>query len=120
MDIKNHLDSFIDSFVEKDRRDRWHFLFQKNDEKTKHNSYKLLNDLDRRFCKRNDDLESLNTLTVEGVFYDIGSDDPTVSVLSEILKEQNYFDAVFSINAGKLAVFLFHEGHKYVLKKSNH
>jgi len=36
--------------------------------------------------------------------------------LREVLDRQPHFDAIFSIRPGKLAVFLFHERKRYVVR----
>jgi hypothetical protein len=35
--------------------------------------------------------------------------------LTGLLEAGRHFDAIFSVEAGRLAVFIFHEGQRYVL-----
>jgi len=118
IDIEEHIEKFVDSFVLKQRRERWHFLFKKNDTKTYHSSYKLLKDLSPEYRVRDDQLKTIDNIEVQGVIYDIGREKPRIDNLKQVLKEHTYFDAIFSIIPGKLAIFFFHEGEIFVLRKS--
>ena len=116
--IEEHIEKLVDSFVLKNRRERWHFLFKRNDIKTYHNSHKLFNDLSPDYRKRDDELKTIVNLDVQGFIYDIGREKPRIGNLKQMLKEYTCFDAIFSIIPGKLAIFFFHEGEIFVLRKS--
>lgn len=113
-----HLVAFVNTFVRKDRRNRWKFLFEQNSDKTYHNSHKLLKDLAGEYLVRDDTLQSVSDLCVQGVFYPIGREEPRVERLDQVLEGDPFCDAIFSIDPGRLAIFFFHEFETYVLKRA--
>jgi hypothetical protein len=115
---EKHLVAFVNAFVRKDRRSRWHFLFEQNSDKAYRNSHKLLNDLAREFVIRDDALQNVSNPYQQGVFYPIGREEPRVETLDQILKGDPFCDAIFSIDPGRLAIFFFHEFETYVLKRA--
>lgn len=119
LDPKKHLTAFVDAFVSNARKDRWHYLFEKNSHRTCLNSHKLLTALDTRYIVRDDGLNTIKSHNVKGVFYRIGRGDPEVDDLRHILEDDPYCDAIFSIVPGKLAIFFFHEIETYVLNRSD-
>lgn len=116
IDIDIHLNSFIKAFVLPSKQERWQFLFDKNNKKTRQHSAMIWNHLDHELMVRDDEFKTLLSLDVMGVFYQIG-DEKRIANLQDLLKEPMYGDRIFSIEAGKLALFLFHENENYILTK---
>ena len=115
MEINNHLNLFVKSFVEKRRQERWiNFLCNRPKQTYKHSS-DLLNHLDNKFYTEVDSVESIPE-NGKGVFYDF-SDEPEIISFSEASEKGWYQDAIFSYKPGKLAVYFFHEGWIFLCKR---
>ncbi len=114
----DHIVKFVESFVQNERKNRWLYLLEKDTEKLRMNSSKILKDLDAKFVVRDDDLKGIPSHKIKGVFYNIGDQEAKEVSLEEIVCGKHYFfDAIFSIEAGKKAIFLFHERENYVLNR---
>jgi len=114
-EIQHHLDLFATSFVEKARVERWNLILTKHKPKNYKHSAKLYDHLDRTCCVRNDDLNYVAKDDVLGVYYDF-LEEAELITFAEAKKRGMGRDAIFSIFAGKLAVYFFHECENYVLK----
>jgi lipoprotein NlpI len=112
---RDHILAFFDAFLQDSRRERWIYLFENDQEKLRRNSSKLLHDLNSECLVEDKHLRAILNHDVQGVFYDIGRKEASWQNLEQVLERQPHFDAIFSIEPGKLAVFLFHEGQRYVL-----
>lgn len=115
--IETHLNAFIKTFIHPSKRERWQFLFDKNNKKTRQHSAMIWNHLDHELMVRDDEFKTLPSMDIIGVFYHIG-DEKRIANLQDLLKEPMYGDRIFSIEAGKLTLFLFHENENYILRKS--
>ena len=119
---REHLEEFARSFVLKIRRDRWFSKLRKHDIRNLAKSSSLHEHLDLEnaeiICV--DDASDIFPGDTQGVFYDF-FDEPSNISYREALVESVGTDAIFSVNAGKLAVYFFHEGDVCVFgrKKSN-
>jgi hypothetical protein len=106
--VDYHLSSFVKSFVEKKRQERWlHFLCNRPKKTYKH-SAKLLNHLDERYYKEVDNIECIPD-DASGVFFDFW-DSPKIIKFNEAFDKGMNEDAIFSYKPGKLAIYFFHEG----------
>ena len=114
---QKHMELFAKVFVEKNRRDRWVGILTKHKNKNFSLSSKLFDHLNRNLCSRNDELEGVTANSTKGVFYNF-YDEPIEITFEEAKEIGNGIDAVFSIKAGSLAVYFFHEMENYVCKKT--
>lgn len=115
--IDKHIEAFVKSFVIWHKQDRWRMLLAKNNQKTLRQSHKLLGHLDPNFMTKDDELSSLDTMDVYCVFYNVGRDEPYKAHLQTIVQADIWGDCIFSIDAGKKAIFMFHHGENFILEK---
>ena len=114
--IKEHMVAFSKEFIKKERADRWMGILSSHKPKNLKHSSKLYDHLDRDYMSRNDELLSVTSDDKIGVFYDF-FDAPVKVTFGEAKEMGDGRDAIFSIAAGKHAVFFFHENENYELKK---
>ena len=117
---KEHFSEFAKAFIEKEFVDRWiHFLLEKPEK-----AYLELVKFERHRNMQNTDwldessLENIfgdNYQNVQGIYFD--GDEPEKLSLSEAFDRGSGNDAIFSIRAGKLAIFFFHEAEIFICKK---
>ena len=112
--VSEHFTGFVNSFVEKHRRERWLHLLLKRPEQIYTNSHKLHNHLDWSSCSKLKDESELNP-KAKGVYYGF-SDEPVVLTVAEAFMVGPERVGVFSIVPGKLAIYFFHELENYLCK----
>jgi hypothetical protein len=115
MDIEQHLATFAAAFVVPAKRSRWIELLARRGRNAFHNSSKLMDALDARYCVRVDGALGLD-LPRLGVFYDFYSD-PTIKTLADALAEGSNHDAIFSLEPGRLAIHFSHEGWVWLCRR---
>src|SRR4051812_24102253 len=111
INIEHHLMSFVEAFVIGPKKDRWKLLLAKRGKNTFRDSHKLQAALDVRYCARTQETDHPTAATM-GVFFDFHIE-PVVITEAEANQRCGYphsRDAVFSIVAGQLAYYFFHEG----------
>jgi len=113
--IDIHLSSFVKSFVEKKRQERWLHFLCKRPKQTYKNSANLLNHLDERFYKEVDEIDNIPN-NGKGVFFDFYNP-PKIIDFKEAFEEGVNEDAIFSYKPGELAVYFFHEGWIFLCEK---
>src|SRR5262245_59143414 len=106
---REHILAFLNAFVITNRRERWRHLYEKNPRKFNAAGGELLDDLDPELAILDLHLNFVKDREALGVLYEFRSGKAVVVKLSEVLAKQPHFDAIFSIEPGKLAVFMFHE-----------
>lgn len=115
IDIQNHLKMFAQAFVQERRRERWEeFLTTRPARVFKHSS-DLLAHLEPGVYRREKDLSSICKPNTLGVFYDFHGEPKVVSFM-DAQREGAGSDAIFSIDAGRFAIYFFHEGESYVCR----
>ncbi len=112
-----HVGGFIDSFIRKDRRDRWRFLLLEPSVKTSRTSHKLFDDIDR---SKSTELKYPYTSPIEtkigrGV-YDDFKGKPKYLTYEETTIVAPNTDSMYSMIAGKQAMFWFHEGEVFLFE----
>lgn len=120
--ISRHLSEFAKSFVEKDWIERWlHFLIEKPEkafmELVKFERHR--NKKTTSYFENNFELEKLlgkDFEKVKGIYFD-GFDKAEELSLFEAFESGQGKDALFSIQAGRLAIFFFHEGEIFLCNK---
>jgi hypothetical protein len=105
---QQHMAAFVHSFVVKSRRDRWLYQLSKRPARVYASSHKIYDDLDRARCSLVKDEGSLGNLRGDGIYYEF-RDEPKVLSVQDALAIGSGHDAIFSLVAGKVAVFFFHE-----------
>ncbi len=110
-----HLKAFVHSFVIKVRRARWEELLCKRPKKIFEMSHKLEDVLEKRFCSLTSQVNQYKTKTV-GLYYDF-SESPLLVTGEDALLLGTDRDAIFSLVAGKKALFFFHEGRVWACSK---
>lgn len=104
---------FIQSFIEKDRRERWtHFLLNNPSKAYKH-SAKLEQHLDKRCCTEIKTHELQVNKSVQGIYFDF-SDPPISATLIDSCILGDYSDGLFISSTDKLAIYFSHEGRAWV------
>lgn len=114
---REHLDAFVDAFVVRDKKDRWKTLLARRGAKGIAESHKLREALDPRFCTRVT-LEDVASLTANRacVFFDFSSDPEETTAKPAIARGKDT-DAIASFDAGRLAVYFFHEGEVWLCRR---
>jgi len=115
--IVEHFSAFIDVFVQKSRRERWHYLLQRpnNPKKWRNLPNKLENHLDSERCTyveySNIEIACdnfINTVpnkaTDMGVYFDL-TNPPLVLCIADAFTVGAGDDAFFSLIPGKIAVY---------------
>ncbi len=105
--ITEHFTSFVNSFVQKHRRERWLHLLLKRPKQIYGNSHKLHNHLERSRCSQWNNTNPLNPKS-KGVFYGF-RDEPIILTVADAFLVGTDNDAIFSITPGKSAIYFFHE-----------
>jgi hypothetical protein len=117
VEAEKHLRAFAASFIDKNYTDRWIHITIEKPEKAKYEMHKLERHLNPTYCKMMADVEAFPVSLAEaygskqGVYFD-GTEPAQRMTAPEAasLAEERNVDAMFSIAAGKLAIFFFHEG----------
>jgi hypothetical protein len=115
MDIDRHLAAFIDAFVVPARRERLHYVISHRGKNARKEGVTLLSHLDPRHCRQVDGDFELDQ-TTRGVLYDFRHE-PTLASLAEAIDVANGNDVIFSIEPGKLAVHISHEGWSWLCRR---
>lgn len=115
-DIERHLAGFVDAFVVRERRERWHYLLSHRRKNTYKNSATLMEHLDARFCARVDGAFGVEPHAM-GVFYDFHTHPPEVMTFLEAEKRGDGQDAIFSLVPGRLAIHWSHEGWSWLCRR---
>lgn len=112
---RQHLTGFIDTFIMKDRRDRWRFLLLNPSVKTSRTSHKLYDDFDRSKSTGLKYPFALPTATTvaRGVYDDLQGL-PKYLTYDEATIVAPNTDGIYSFIAGELAMFWFHEGEVFL------
>lgn len=106
---ETHIIAFVNSFVERNRRDRWLHLLLKRPKKLFRNSHKLHDCLDKTRCAESLEPDSLED-EMTGMFCDFWSDsNPILVSARRAIELGTGHDALFSVSPGKHAVYFFHE-----------
>lgn len=120
--VIKHLSAFAKSFIEKEWIERWlHFLlekpekafmelakFERHRNQRTTNCFQSKSELEELFGK---DFEK-----VKGIYFD-GFEQAKELSLFDAFENGRSKDAFFSIQAGKLAIFFFHEGEIFICRK---
>jgi hypothetical protein len=120
-EVNEHLEMFVKSFFLSEYQHRWqHFLFEKP-EKASRELVKFYHHYNSAYCK----LVKSSVVFFEGfvkthgkltgIYFD-GDELPQTVKVSEV-EEMMRTDAVFSIEKGKLALFLTHEYEVFLCEK---
>lgn len=112
--FKEHITGFVNSFVEKNRRERWLDLLLHQSKQLYSNSHKLYNHLDKdRYClltsAKNLDQQSI------GIYFNF-LDPPVILSVRDAFIVSIGIDAIFSLKPGKLAIYFFHENESFLCK----
>jgi len=115
---RQHLTGFIDSFIKKDRRDRWRFLLLNPSVKTSRASHKLYSDIDRSKSTGLVYPFALPSATrvARGVYDDLQGA-PKYLTYDEATIVAPNTDGIYSFIAGELAMFWFHEGEVFLFQQ---
>ncbi|PHS18754.1 MAG: hypothetical protein COA78_01855 [Blastopirellula sp.] len=114
---RDHMTAFVHSFVQSHRQERWLHLLVNRPKQLLKNSSKLYQHLDKQYCTELPYLADISESTT-GVFIDFHESSEPVSITTARAIELGMdHDAVFSIAAGKLAVYFFHEGTVMLCQK---
>lgn len=116
LEIEQHMMSFVDAFILKERKDKWADLLCGRPKSIFLQSSKLFNHLDHNCIEPNDSLENVAPSDKVGVFYDFNNEPKCIS-FKEAIAAGNGTDALFSINLGELAVCFFHDGWNFVCRR---
>jgi hypothetical protein len=109
-----HFTGFVNSFVQKSRRERWLHLLLKRPKQIYSNSHKLHSHLDWSRCSRLENASQLNPKS-KGVYYSF-MDEPVILTVSDAFVVGPDNDGIFSIVPGKLAIYFFHENENILCK----
>jgi hypothetical protein len=105
---KRHISAFINSFVVKDKRHRWHHLCVEKPKKARRDAHKMYFDL---ICCYNMDHEAESKIIErksKGVFYDFSGEAWWLSPSDAFAVGQGS-DSIFSMEEGKLGIYFWHE-----------
>jgi len=116
-EAEKHLRAFAEFFIDKNYTDRWIHITIEKPEKAKHEMRKSERHLNPMYCKMMADVDAFPASLAEiyrskqGVYFD-GTEPGQYMTAPEAasLAEERNADAMFSMAAGKLAIFFFHEG----------
>jgi hypothetical protein len=111
---ERHVRAFVQSFVLRDKQDRWLHRLLHPTTKTRVTSYKLWNDLNRSYCL---DLREPWSLAPDrrGVYDDFWEHKYVTFTESMIVGP--FVDGIWSLVPGELALFFFHEGEILLCEK---
>ncbi|MGL4423354.1 MAG: hypothetical protein ACRCZF_22035 [Gemmataceae bacterium] len=104
-----HVAAFVQAFIIPAKRGRWAELLLNRPRRINEYSHKMHSDLDRRVCRRLADNEWPMRLRGTGAFYGF-SDEPRLVPAGQVLVAAGGGDAMYSLIAGELALYFFHEG----------
>ncbi len=105
-----HVERFVSSFVQKQRRERWLHLLSNRPKQLLKNSHKLHQHLDESKCTQRECPRIVDDSRV-GVFCDFHSDSPPLrTTLFRAIELGFNDDALFFLVPGRLAIYFFHEG----------
>ncbi len=110
-----HLLSFFKAFMPKQRNKHWIYLAQKQSKRAYRDSHKLEHLLDFNFAKEIKD-ESILPKETQGIYWDF-QEQPIYVKIEEAFTLGYYEDGIFSIEAGKKAIFFYHEGGMWLFQK---
>ncbi len=116
LDINEHLVSFAESFIVKSKIERWTDLLSRRPKKIFAKSSDIYKHLDMNYVVQNDALQNFVDEDTVGVYYDF-INEPSIISFKEAITSGTYHNAIFSIKAGKLAIYFFHEGWNFVCKR---
>lgn len=116
-EAEKHLRAFAELFIDKNYSDRWIHITIEKREKAEREIHKFERHLNIRYCGLMADVDAFPVSLAEtygtkvGVYFD-GTESATYMTAPEAasLAEERNTDAMFSLVAGKLAIFFFHEG----------
>lgn len=117
---KEHLKSFVLSFVAENRQERWQHLLLHNFKNAYKKSSKLEACLNKSICSlvRKKWVEEKYELDLIGVYYDFkGYGGNLLIKLNEALILGEFEDAIFSIQGGKLGFYFSHENRIWLCQK---
>ena len=103
-----HATGFAAAFVAPLKRGRWLDLLSRRPRRISRDSHKMHSDLDRRSCRCVGGSVPAE-IQAAGVFYDF-FDAPRLVPADLVSSAAGGGDAIFSLVAGKLALYVFHEG----------
>jgi hypothetical protein len=112
----DHVLAFLRGFIRAQRRDRWLYLFEHDRSKLERNSHHLISDIEPRHVTDDLHLCGIPDHRIVGAFYDMSRGELGWRCPIEIMEREPHFDAIFSIEPGKLAALLFHEKKRYVVR----
>lgn len=104
-----HFTRFVESFVQKDRSERWLHLLLSRPKQIYSNSHKLHQHLDWSKCSQLEDTSQLNQKS-KGLYYNF-INEPMILTVADALIAGPEDDGILSVVPGKLAVYFFHEGN---------
>jgi hypothetical protein len=112
-DALEHLSAFARSFIVPKYRERWHHILVERPKKAWFELIKFPSHRDERYCipvKSASEFLRGRTKEQTGIYFD-GYDEPFRLTIMEadLVGSRLGQDAIFSIDAGQLAVFFFHE-----------
>ena len=112
---RQHLTGFIDSFIKKNRKDRWRFMLLKPSVKTSRTSHKLFDDIDRSKSIELKYPYALPTAAkfVQGVYDDFSGHAIYLTYEEAMIVAPNT-DGIYSMIAGQFSMFWFHEGDVFL------
>lgn len=113
--MEQHLTAFVAAFVAPAKRERWHELLTRRGRNVLRHSHKLMDALDGRYCVRADGGWDLDPLRL-GVFYDFHGEPETIPVAEAVVRGDGR-DAIFSLDAGRLAIHFSHESWAWLCRR---
>jgi hypothetical protein len=115
MDVDQHLAAFVDAFIRPERRERLHHVISHRGKNARKEGATLMIQLDKRYCRQTDGDFELDE-TTRGVLYNFRHE-PTFANLAEAIEAANGDDVIFSVEPGKLAVHVSHEGWSWLCRR---
>jgi hypothetical protein len=123
LDGKIHLETFVKSFIAKDRQERWLYYLLEKPEKimdlTMSRFYGHRNEKTTEYIKREDFSKFFGNDfdKVKGVYFDEFERIAEFTTLTEAIEKGYGMEAIFSAKAGELALFFTHEYEFFLCKK---
>ncbi|HEX9998769.1 MAG TPA: hypothetical protein VGB45_16660 [Abditibacterium sp.] len=107
--FQSHLSAFAQSFVMKEKKERWMHILLNKPEKARQIGPHIIGDLDKNLCGSSN-RDALAKHKGKGVYYEFSNPQKALWLpIEDALSVGQQFDAIFSIEEGRLAVFFNHE-----------
>ena len=114
---QKHITSFIDSFVQKHRRDRWKFLLLDKRKELEQVSHKLLSDLNVDLCTRIEVEPNYPKGFSRGIYYEFEEHAVSLQFKDAWFVGTGRGDAIYSVDPGAFAVLFYHEMERWLCRR---